>query len=73
MKQRTKRDFTSKWLTYDNLDFKQPICNDCAHRIPDSLGCEAYPDRIPDEILSNDVDHTKNYTGDNGIVFKKRI
>ena len=71
-KPRSRREFEDRWLTYHDLDFSEPICNNCVHRLPDSLGCKAYPDIIPDEILNNDVDHRKPYIGDNGIVFEKK-
>jgi hypothetical protein len=33
------------------------------------LTCEAFPDKIPTEILTGDFVHTKPYPGDNGIQF----
>jgi len=32
--------------------------------------CEAYPEGIPEEILTGEVDHTTAYDGDNGIQFE---
>lgn len=32
--------------------------------------CDAFPDRIPDEIWRGDNDHKKPYTGDHGIQFE---
>ena len=32
--------------------------------------CDAYPDKIPYEIISGQVDHKKPYKGDNGITFE---
>lgn len=29
--------------------------------------CDAYPDRIPEEILTGEVDHDEPYEGDHGI------
>ena len=31
--------------------------------------CKAYPNGIPLEIFREEVDHTKPYKGDNGILF----
>lgn len=47
-----------------------PICNQCTHLYKDQFGCEAYPDGIPKEILTGEVDHSKPYKGDHGIQFK---
>lgn len=32
--------------------------------------CRAFPDGIPKEILTGEVDHSKPYKGDHGIQFK---
>lgn len=46
-------------------------CGHCKHLNLDvPLSCTAYPEGIPHEILSGEVDHRKNYIGDNGIVFE---
>jgi len=34
------------------------------------LTCRAFPEGIPDEILSGDFDHSNAYEGDNGIRFE---
>ena len=46
------------------------LCLVCAHRGL-NIACDAFPQGIPDEILSGKFDHTKPYKGDNGIMFKK--
>ena len=35
--------------------------------------CKAYPDGIPYEIISGQIDHKKPYKGDNGIQFKGNV
>ncbi len=36
------------------------------------MTCDAFPDGIPDEILTAKVDHYKPYPGDHGIQFEPR-
>ena len=43
-------------------------CLECKHY--KIMGCEAFPDEIPYEILSGQHDHTEPYRGDNGIRFE---
>jgi hypothetical protein len=50
-------------------------CFRCKHlkaERPDSLypNCKAYPDRIPIEVFTNAVMHTKPLAGDHGIQFE---
>jgi len=52
-------------------------CQNCEHiwvRVegPDIRrgACEAFPDGIPDAILSNEHDHRRVYRGDGGIRFE---
>jgi hypothetical protein len=44
-------------------------CIRCNHYQWD-FKCDAFPDGIPDEILSGDNDHTEPYPGDNDIQFE---
>lgn len=43
-------------------------CKSLFHRV-DGLRCLAYPDGIPAEILSGEVDHSTLYPGDGGHQF----
>jgi len=63
-KPRTER-FTWK---ADDVSISQ--CIFCIQK--DGINCKAFPKGIPDKILSNEVDHTKPYKGDNGVRFEKR-
>ena len=47
-------------------------CMRCKHfndRVKTDNVCSAFPKGIPEEILTNEVDHTQPYEGDNGIQF----
>ena len=35
----------------------------------DTVTCDAYPDGIPREIITNKVDHRSPYRGDGGLTF----
>ena len=70
---RPQKEFIERWQSFNGLDFEEPICNNCAHKISGGITCKAYPGGIPNEILENDVDHTKSYINDNGIVFEEKI
>jgi hypothetical protein len=52
-----------------------PICIDCARLNGDESGpgmtCEAFPNGIPEEILSGEFNHMKeNHPKDGGLKFK---
>ncbi|KKK51484.1 hypothetical protein LCGC14_3114480 [marine sediment metagenome] len=51
-----------------NIDFD---CDSCKHIHRDGVTCEAFPNGIPIEILSNQKAHTKHYPNDNGIQFEE--
>ena len=44
-------------------------CQGCIH-YKLKLLCKAFPDGIPEELLTGEIDHTKPYKGDNGITFE---
>jgi len=45
-------------------------CNNCIHKYKVSVGCEAFPNGIPDKILTGEHNHKEPYKGDNGIRFE---
>lgn len=51
-------------------------CVKCKHKHPRTkegpLTCKAYPNGIPRDLFYNDMDHTKPYPGDNGILFEPK-
>ena len=52
-----------------DIQIVSSLCDLCIHLEGDKL-CTAFPDGIPEEILSGDHDHHEPYPGDNGIQFK---
>ena len=44
-------------------------CIECK-RYEGQAECEAYPDGIPEAIITGDHDHTEPYPGDHGIQFE---
>ena len=49
-----------------HLDFKKTVKQIVYY-------CNAYPDRVPKEILTGEVDHHKPYNGDHGIRFELKM
>ena len=49
---------------------KSDQCARCAHYHMGQFTCDDFPDRIPDEIFTGLVDHSKRYPGDHGIRFE---
>lgn len=49
-----------------------PISNQCVlcKHYQLFLQCDAFPDRIPEQILTGEADHTVPYPGDHGIRFE---
>ena len=46
-----------------------PQCVDCRW-VGSGVGCEAFPDGIPAEIITGEHDHREPYPGDNGVRFE---
>jgi len=53
------------------VTFDDGICNDCIHVRDNGYECDAFPDGIPNEILTGEIDHHKPHPDDNGIQFEK--
>lgn len=57
------------WIT----DGKKLIISQCVNCIYKNINddtCRAFPEGIPEKILSNDFDHHKPYKGDHDIQFE---
>ncbi len=48
------------------------ICSQCERILKDGITCKAFPDGIPDVILTGEFDHRKPFPGDNGIQFEPK-
>lgn len=52
---------------------RQP-CYDCIHfREAKSGKCDAFPDKIPEQIWSGGFQHDKSFPGDRGFRFRRKI
>ena len=48
-----------------------PQCHSCKHYFAGSFTCAAFfPVNIPEEIITNEFDHTEEYSGDEGVLFE---
>jgi hypothetical protein len=47
-------------------------CRKCKHLRLGSFACDAFPKKIPYDILVGKHDHTSPYLGDSGILFEER-
>ena len=48
---------------------RPPMCLRCA-KYRNGLKCDAFPERIPTDILRSRHDHREPYPGDNGVRFE---
>ena len=48
------------------------VCHQCAYVTEKGGKCKAFPEGIPPEILSGNVEHFVHYEGDHGLKFKQR-
>lgn len=46
-------------IIVDYNPYSFPACNKCQHLNRGTFSCKAFPERIPNEILDGDNDHTK--------------
>ena len=44
-------------------------CNSCTRRYAGTVTCVAFPNGIPDDIITGRHDHAKPYPGDQGVRF----
>jgi hypothetical protein len=52
-----------------------PQCWECYHYITfDDINfkCEAYPNRIPENVLKNEIKHNKKYKAKQGIIYSSQ-
>lgn len=53
------------------MEVVRPLCEYCQNRYADgTLRCRAFPDGIPEAIITQEADHRVPFDGDNGILFE---
>jgi hypothetical protein len=64
----TRKHPFDKFVTGD-LEVIPSQCNECVHWRVGTTTCAAYPDGIPEGVMSNEVSHTEPLPGDGGLLF----
>ena len=59
-------------FTWQPADITISLCVTCVHKYPMGAICKAFPEGIPDAILTGEFDHRKPYKGDKGIQYEER-
>lgn len=54
------------------VEYGTLLCWSCAHYGPEKGTCRAFPQRIPLEIVSGEVEHREPIDGDGGLTYKRR-
>ncbi len=62
--------FSDDDLAFITID--KGICNKCIHVRDDGLRCRAFPEGIPEEVLTGRHDHHFPHPDDMGIHFERR-
>lgn len=62
------KNLSDRFIWFDD-EVQLSQCANCQHKTKSGATCTAFPQGIPQEILTNQFDHTQPYPGDNGIRF----
>lgn len=57
-------------FTWQPGEFQISLCVSCVHKHTTGATCKAFPNGIPDAILTGEHDHHKPYKGDKNIQYK---
>ena len=71
---KTQRVLISAYLKDRKFDLIRDLslqCLQCKYFNEDLLNCKAFPEFIPEKIMSGKIDHSKPYKGDKGIRFEE--
>ena len=68
---KTGRDRIVDWKKTPPKHIVPPQCSRCANLLSGvHWTCRAFPDGIPADILSGQIDHSEPYPGDHGVRFE---